>query len=51
MLIFLLFVLGFIFVASLIVGVLYLIPKLLVLAIAALGMFYIIDSIRRGFFD
>ena len=51
MIIFALFVLGMIFTGALVVGVIYMIPKLLVIALAALAAFYIVDSIRRGIFD
>lgn len=51
MLLFILFVLGMIFTGAILVGIIYMIPKMLVIALAALAIFYIVDSIRRGIFD
>ena len=48
---FILFVLGLIFTASLIVGFLYILPGAMIVAIVAILLYYIIDSIRKGMFD
>lgn len=46
-----LFVLGLIFIGSLIVAFIYTLPKLLIIGIIALVIYYIIDSIRLGYWD
>ena len=46
-----LFILGFIFLASLTVAFIYTLPKLMIIGIVALVIYYIIDSIRLGYWD